>query len=69
MPSDNNINLTTTYYGGQPLAFTQCDDFVSIMGLLVALLNKRSLKWSFTFHALWSLEHSVMSVSGSDKLD
>ena len=28
---------------GQPLAFIQCNDFVSIMGKLLALLDKRSL--------------------------
>ena len=47
------------YSVGQSLVFIWHDDFVSVVGMLVALLGKRPLVWSFTFHALWSLEHCI----------
>ena len=59
MLTENNSIITTIYLVGQSLVFIQHDDFISIMDLLVLLLNKRSLIWSVTFHALWFLEHCV----------
>ena len=69
MPTDNKEIITSTDSVGQSFVFIQCGDFVSIVGLLVALLDDRLLIWSVTFHALWSLAHCIQFVFGSDKLD
>ena len=68
LTNDNQI-MNSTCRVGQSIIFIQCNDFVSIVGLLAASLNKRSLLWSVTFHAQWSLEHFIPFVTGSDKLD
>ena len=62
MLTDNNYIITTIVCIGQSLAFIQCDNFVSIMGQLMALLNKRLLAClNLAFHTLWSLEHCIHS--------
>ena len=49
-------------YIGQPLAFIQCNNFVSVTGQLLALLDERSLVWlTLTFYTLQSLEHCIPS--------
>ena len=54
MPTDDNKINSSTYYIGQSLAFIQHDVFISVTGLLMALLDKRLLNWSVTFHSLLS---------------
>ena len=56
MPTNNNNVITKTIYIRQPLAFIQCNDFVFIMGQLLALLDMRSY---VLFHLY--LSHSVIS--------
>ena len=62
MPTDNNYIVTTTVCIGQSLAFIQCNDFVSAMDQLMALLDESSLVCLISnFHTLWSLECFVPS--------
>ena len=62
MPTDNKYIITTTVFIGQPLAFIQCNDFVSPMGQLLASLDERSLVCLISiFHTFLSLEHCVPS--------
>ena len=56
MPTDDNNVVTTMVYIEQPLVFIQCNNFVSIISQLLALLNERSL---VCFHSY--LPHSVVS--------
>ena len=42
MTDDNGI-LTSIFVFGSPLCLLQCDDFISVMGQLVAVLDERSL--------------------------
>ena len=56
MLTDDNYIITTMVYVGQPLKFIQCDDFVSIMGKLLALLDESSLVCIHFY-----LPHSVVS--------
>ena len=69
MPTDNNKIITLTDYIEQSLAFIQHNNFVLLVGPLAVSLDGKLLNWSVTFHALWSPEHCIPSVSGSDKLD
>ena len=53
MLTDDNYIITTTVCIGQSLAFTKHDDFVFIMGQLLALLDKRLLVCLISsFHTL-----------------
>ena len=67
MLTDDNKNITSTVCVGQFFAFSQSNDVVSVVDQLVALLDKKLLICTFTFHALWSLEHCVPSDQWSDK--
>ena len=59
---DDNYILTTTVCIGQSLTFIQHDNFVPIMGQLLALLDERSLVClNLTFHTIWSQEHCIPS--------
>ena len=70
LTDDNNV-VTTWVYVGQPLAFIQRDDFVSIMSQLLALLDKRSLVWfHFLFSTFCGLQNTAfLQINGSDKLE
>ena len=61
MPTDDIEIVTLTVCVGQSLMFMQCDDFVSMMGQLVAMFDKRLLICTFIFHALWSPNHCIPS--------
>ena len=61
MLTDNNKFITSIVCVGQSLAFTLCNGLVSIMGQLVALLDKILLICTFIFNALLSLEHYIQS--------
>ena len=61
MPTNNNNIVTSTVCFGQSLALTQHNDFFFIVGPLAASLNERLLFCAFTSHAMWSLEHCVLS--------
>ena len=70
MPTDKDVIITSTVYIGQPLTLIQCNNFVSITGQLLALLDKRSLVClTFTIHTL-GLQITVFCyINGSDKLE
>ena len=61
-PTDDNYIVTTTVCIGQSLIFIQCNNFVSIMGQLLASLDESLLVYlNLTFHTLWSPEHCIPS--------
>ena len=64
------ISLPQLICVGQSLAFTQCDDFVSVGGQLVASLDKRSLACSNSPSMLcghWN--NAFHQINGCDKLE
>ena len=70
MLSDNNGIITTTVCVVQPIVFPQHDDFVSIAGQLMALLNDRLLVCSNSTSMLCGHQKTVFQqINGSDKLE